>query len=136
MKTKLITYERMIMEIAKLGDAGLNEPACIMAGVGEIDESSENYIDGAGVVSITKGPQGSLRIVVGDSGSMTWRKVITGIRNAMKGRLDSLAAVEIGYRNVSSLYDFFDEAVSPRAIEDCTMLDDDTIWNITLGPKV
>ena len=136
-QSKVVTYGDMIMELTKPGEGMADEPACIMAGVGEIDEGAENYVDGAGICSVSEDRDGSLKIAVGDSGSMTWRKVISAIRRAKGGLLDRAAVVRIGYRGPGGkLVDFDGGEVLKRTVDDCTMLPDDTIWNVSLGPKV
>lgn len=128
----------MLTEIAKFDQ---DEPACIIASTDlDCPDEGANYVDGAGVYGVhDKDGEGTLYIVCSDNGTLTWAQLAQRIwdyRNVKD--LDTPARVKIGYGcgpRAKSLTDFNDEPVPGRAVLNCTVLKDDTIWNITLEAR-
>lgn len=131
-KPKYATYGKLIDELAKFDQ---KEPACIIASTDiECPDDGENFVDGSGVKSVMIN-KGVVKIVCGDSGTMTWEQVRAALRDGITlSMADMPAIVQIGYRG---MVDFNDEPCRPRRVKECGVIeDDDTIWNVELGPAV
>lgn len=131
-KPKYATYGKLVDELAKFDQA---DCACVIAStdLGSPDEG-ENFVDGCGVKSVGV-ESGVVKIVCGDSGTMTWEQVRAALRDRITLNMaDRPAIVQIGYRG---MVDYYDEPCRPRWVKECGVIEgDDTIWNIELGPAV
>ena len=131
-----LTYKQMLDELAKFEQ---NQTASVIASTDqECPDEGANYVDGAGIYGVhDRDNEGVLHIVCSDHGSMTWAETMQKIRRIVKD-LDAMACIKIGYCNgggpkAKCLKDFNDEPVIERKVLDCTVLDDDIIWNLTLA---
>lgn len=131
-KPKYETYGKLVDELAKFDQ---KDPACIIAStdLGCPDEG-ENFIDGSGVQRVSVG-NGVVMIVCSDSGTMTWEQVRVTLRDRITlSMADQPAIVQIGY---DGMKDANNKRCVPRRMKECGVIeDDDTIWNVELGPAV
>ena len=131
-KPKYATYGKLVDELANFDQ---KDPACIIAStdLGCPDEG-ENFVDGSGVKSVGV-EDGIVKIVCGESGTMTWEQVRAALRCQITLNMaDQPAIVKIGY---PGMVDYHDEPCVPRRVKECGVIEGyDTIWNIEIGPAV
>ena len=131
-KQKYATYGKLVDELAKFDQT---DPACIIAStdLGSPDEG-ENFVDGCRVKSVGVWI-GVVMIVCGDNGTMTWEQVRAALRDRITLNMaDQPAIVQIGYDGMT---DANGRPCRPRWVKECGVIeDDDTIWNVELGPQV
>jgi len=127
------TIKDIIAELEKFEDK--SAPLTIIASTNREDpESGENFIDGAVVQRVSVNAlDGRMDIKVSDEGTWTVSDALTVLRKA--GKPESVARVKIGY-GAHPMTDSEGEPVSIRLVEDCTVLEEDAIWNVTLGEVV
>ena len=129
---KYATYGQLVDELAKFDQT---DPACIIASTDLSDpESGENFVDGSGVRSVSV-VRGTVKITCGDSGMMTWEQVRAALRDRITlNMVDQPAIVQIGY---PGMVDFEDCECDLRWVKECGVDEEnDTIWNIELGPAI
>ena len=126
------TYRQLIAELEKFKNQ--DEPACIMAFTDpDCPDEGDNYIDCSGVLNIRR-YDNELHIICSDNGTMTWDECISCIYHG-GFNFDAIANIKIGYGlsfNDTDLYSWNDEPIESRRVVDCTVLPEDTIWNLRL----
>ena len=127
------TYKQLITELEKFEDQ--TDPACIMAFTDpDCPDEGNNYVDCSGVYNVYRNGIG-ITIVCSDNGTLTWEDVRIKLYQCCANDLNAIANITIGYGsspNASYLTDFNDESVESHRVITCTVLPEDTIWNIYL----
>ena len=128
-KLKYTTYSKLIDELAKFDQA---EPACIIAST-DISEPDygDNFIDGSGVKHVSINMD-VVKIVCSDNGKMTWKQLRASLLNKITLNMANKPAImQICYPDMT---DANGNSCDPHFVKTCNVLDEDTIWNIELGP--
>lgn len=127
------TYKQLITELENFEDQ--TDPACITAFTDpDWRDEGANYVDYSGVYNVYRNGNG-ITIVCSDDGTLTWEDVRIKLHQCCANDLNATANITIGYGsspNSSYLIDFNDEPVESHRVLDCTVLPEDTIWNIHL----
>ena len=119
----------------------MDDGATVIAGVGLYgkDTPEENYIDGdpiTGVYPFSDHYEGITFVINGKGRAMTWSQVADAVANIVTIAMqDKPAKIQIGYFDVPGLRGFENDKAELRYVEDATVGEDDTIWNVDLGPK-
>ena len=120
----------------------MDDGATVIAGVGlydDRDDRKENYVDGdpiTGVHPFSDHYEGITFVINGKGRAMTWSQVADAVANIVTIAMqDKPAKVQIGYFDGQSLRGFENDKAELRYVEDATVGEDDTIWNVDLGPK-
>ena len=129
---KYATYGQLVDELAKFDQT---DPACIIAStdLGSPDEG-ENFVDGSGVKNV-RVVRGAVKITCSDNGTMTWGQLLAVLKDGITlGMVDRPAIVQIGY---PGMVDFEDYECDLRWVKECGVdAENDTIWNVGLGPAL